>query len=168
MRTVFLGTREGKSTSSDGDDWYRPFWNCLKRVCKCCQYQEESEQIRPKHHGTKDGSIIEGRTNITVELSNSSSKVLFVLTLTFRALALHQSRWRRANARDVSFETLYGGLLMLLTQFIICTKYPVILPLRRSPKVYLELAPFLHRQTTFRKVGFTSGNSRDIFGNCLF
>ena len=57
---------------------------------------------------------------------------------------------------------------MLLTQFIICTKYPVILPLRRSPKVYLELASFLHRQTTFRKVGFTSGNSRDIFGNCLF
>ena len=105
--------------------------------------------MRSKHHGTKEGSIIEGRTNITVELSNSSSKVLFVLTLTFRALALRQSEWRRANARDVSFETLYGGLFMLLTQFIICTKYPVILSLRRSPKVYLELAPFLHRATDY-------------------
>ena len=67
----------------------------------------------------------------------------------FRALALRQSGWRRANARDVSFETLYGGLFMLLTQLIICTKYPVILPLRRSPKVYLELAPFLHRATDY-------------------
>ena len=105
--------------------------------------------MRSKHHGTKEGSIIEGRTNITVELSNSSSKVLFVLTLTFRALALRQSGWRRANVRDVSFETLYGGLFMLLTQFIICTKYPVILSLRRSPKVYLELAPFLHRATDY-------------------
>ena len=28
--------------------------------------------------------------------------------MTFRALALRQSEWRRANAWNVSFETLYG------------------------------------------------------------
>ena len=73
-----LGTREGKSTVADGDDWYKPFRNCLKKVCKCCQGQEESEQFRLSHQG-KRGSIIEGRTNITVELSNSSSKVPSIL-----------------------------------------------------------------------------------------
>ncbi|PFX22865.1 Ankyrin repeat and sterile alpha motif domain-containing protein 1B [Stylophora pistillata] len=71
----YNGTREGKSTSSGGDDWYKPFWNCLKRVCKCCQSQEESVLTQPKHHGNKRASIIEGRTNITVELSNSSNKL---------------------------------------------------------------------------------------------
>ena len=38
--------------------------------------------------------------------------------MTFRALTLHQSLWRRANARNVSF-TLYGGQFTLSTQLII-------------------------------------------------
>ena len=36
-----------------------------------------------------------------------------------RALALRQSELRRANARNVSFETLYGGQFTLLTLLII-------------------------------------------------
>ena len=41
----------------------------------------------------------------------------------FRALALRQSDWRRAKARNVSFEILYGGQFTLSTELIILN-YP--------------------------------------------
>ena len=36
----------------------------------------------------------------------------------FQVLALRQQRWRRVNARNVSFFTLYGGQLTFSTQLI--------------------------------------------------
>ena len=52
--------------------------------------------------------------------------ILVTVKLTFRASALRQSKsltichslWRRANARNISFETLYYGQLTLSTQLI--------------------------------------------------
>ena len=44
------------------------------------------------------------------------------------------------NARNVSFETLYGGQFTLLTQLIILN-YPVILSHRRITTVSLETYP---------------------------
>ena len=52
-----------------------------------------------------------------------------------RALLL--SLWRRANARNVSLLTLYGGLFTLSTSYI-TLNYPVILSHRRSTTVTLE------------------------------
>ena len=43
----------------------------------------------------------------------------------FQALALPQSNGRRANVKNVSVETLYGGQFTLSTQLII-PNYPVI------------------------------------------
>ena len=43
---------------------------------------------------------------------------LRVKKLTFWALALRQSLWRRANARNVSFFTLYGGQFTFSTQLL--------------------------------------------------
>ena len=58
----------------------------------------------------------------------------------FRALAPRLSPWRRANARNVRFETLYGGQFTLSTQLII-PNYPDILSYRRSTTVSLETCP---------------------------
>ena len=52
------------------------------------------------------------------------------------------SLWRRANARNVSFLTLYGGQFTLSTQLII-QNYRVILSHRRSTTVSLETYPFI-------------------------
>ena len=51
--------------------------------------------------------------------------------------------WRRANARNVSFETLYGGQFTLSTQLIILN-YPVIISHWRSITVSLETYPIIH------------------------
>ena len=58
----------------------------------------------------------------------------------FQMLTLCQSDWRRANAHNVSFETLYGDQFMLLTQWIILN-YPVILSLWSCTTVFLETYP---------------------------
>ncbi|XP_078360423.1 uncharacterized protein LOC144644771 isoform X1 [Oculina patagonica] len=63
------GTREGKATVSEEEDFYKQFVNFLSKICKCCQKQDKSETKQ-----TKRGSLAEGRTNISVELGNSSSK----------------------------------------------------------------------------------------------
>lgn len=67
---IFVGTREGKATVSEEEDFYKQFVNFLSKICKCCQKQDKSETKQ-----TKRGSLAEGRTNISVELGNSSSKV---------------------------------------------------------------------------------------------
>ena len=56
--------------------------------------------------------------------------------MTFRALALR----RRANARNVSFQSLYGGQFTLSIQ-LINKKFCVSLPDRRSTTVSLETNP---------------------------
>ena len=58
---------------------------------------------------------------------------------TYMPKFLH-SLWRRANARNVSFETFYGGQFRLSTQLIILN-YPIILSHRRSTTVSLETYP---------------------------
>ena len=55
------------------------------------------------------------------------------------------SLWRTANARNVSFLTLYGGQFTLSTQLIV-QNYPVILSHRRSPTVSLETYPFIQEK----------------------
>ena len=52
---------------------------------------------------------------------------------------------RRANARNVSFQTLYGGQFTLSTQ-LITLNYPVILSHQCSTTVSLETCPFIHIQ----------------------
>ena len=59
--------------------------------------------------------------------------------LTFRALALRQSLWRRANVRNVSFVSLYGGQFTLSSQLMILN-YP-ILSHRRRNAISLETYP---------------------------
>ena len=54
----------------------------------------------------------------------------------FQMCSLHLF-WRRANAWNVSFETLYGGQFTLSTQFIILN-YPVTLYHRHNTTVSLE------------------------------
>ena len=49
--------------------------------------------------------------------------------------------WRRANARNVSFQTLYGGQFMISIQLI-------MLNYRRSTIVPLETYPFIHLNFT--------------------
>ena len=63
-----------------------------------------------------------------------------VKRLKFRALALRQSDWRRANARNVSLFTLYGGQVTFSTQLLT----PVLPSQRRSTTVSLETyTPYL-------------------------
>ena len=69
---------------------------------------------------------------------------LRVSRLTFRALALFLSLWRRTNARNVSFETLYGDQFTSSTQLIIPKLYLVILPQRLSTTVSLETYPLYY------------------------
>ena len=52
-------------------------------------------------------------------IDNVNGLPLKVLKLTFPAIALRQSEWRRANTRNVSLEILYGGQFMLSTQLIV-------------------------------------------------
>ena len=47
---------------------------------------------------------------------------------------------RRANARSVSFSSLYGGQFTLSTK-LLTSNYPVILPHRGNTKVSLETYP---------------------------
>ena len=63
-----------------------------------------------------------------------------VSKLTFRALAFHHSLWRRANARNLGFETLYGGQFTFSTHLVVLN-YPVRLYHRRSTAVSLETYP---------------------------
>ena len=65
---------------------------------------------------------------------------LRIFKLTSRALALRHLLWRRAYARNVSFETLNGGLLTLSTQLII-PNYFVILSNGRSITISYETYP---------------------------
>ena len=51
------------------------------------------------------------------------------------------SLWRRANARNASFQSLYGGQFTLSTQ-LINPKFCVSRPHRRSTTVSLETNPF--------------------------
>lgn len=67
---VFIGTREGKTTASEGEDFFRQIVNFLNKTCKCCQNREDSDRKQAKR-----GSLIEGRANIEVDLGNSRSKV---------------------------------------------------------------------------------------------
>ena len=60
----------------------------------------------------------------------------FLHTNTHNSQFLH-SLWKRAKTQNVSFETLYGGQLMLSTRLIILN-YPVILSHWRSTRVSLE------------------------------
>ena len=78
-------------------------------------------------------------------VDNVNWPLLRVSKLTFRALVLRLSLWRRANVPNVSFETLNGGQLTLSTQLII-PNYPVILSHRRNTTVSLETYP-LHSFT---------------------
>ena len=52
--------------------------------------------------------------------------------LTFRSTGSSSSERRRANALNVSFETLYGGQFTLSTQLTILN-YPVILSTEAAP-----------------------------------
>ena len=62
------------------------------------------------------------------------------LVLSNELIKYRHSLWRRANARNVGFQTLYGGQFTLSTQLIILN-YPVILFHRRSTAVSLETYP---------------------------
>ena len=53
---------------------------------------------------------------------------------------------RKADARDVGFETLYGGQFTLSTKWIMLN-YPVILFHRRSTTVSVEMYPFTPKFT---------------------
>ena len=81
-----------------------------------------------------------GSLALSTKLINVSWPLLKVPKRMFRALALRLSPWRRANARNVRFETLYGGQFTLSTQLII-PNYPDILFYRRSTTVSLETCP---------------------------
>ena len=76
---LVLGTREEKS-ASEGEDWYKPIANLLKKISRCCQgnqAQEDSGQWRHAANQDKHGSIVQSRTSIKTELTNTSSKVSF-------------------------------------------------------------------------------------------
>ena len=57
-------------------------------------------------------------SNLT-KVDNANWPPLRVSKLTFRALALRHSLWRRTNARNVSLETINGDQFKLSTQLII-------------------------------------------------
>ena len=71
-------------------------------------------------------------------------------------------RWRRANARNVSLETLNGGQFTFSTQLIILN-YPVILFHRRSTMVSSETYPLYskldYRVVIYRLRGRPSSNT---------
>jgi len=67
------GTREAKSASQE-EDWYKPIANFLMKICKCCQRQQTREE-RHTESKAKRGSIVESRTSIKAEITNSSNKV---------------------------------------------------------------------------------------------
>ena len=54
---------------------------------------------------------------------------------------ISDSLWRRVNAPNVNFETIYGGKFTLSTQLIILN-YPAILSHWRSSTVFLETSSF--------------------------
>ena len=66
--------------------------------------------------------------------------------LNYRCKILERSEadslWRRANARNVSFQSLYGGQFTLSTQ-LINPKFCVSRPHRRSTTVSLETNPLV-------------------------
>ena len=70
-------------------------------------------------------------------VDNVNWPLLRVSKLTFRALVLRLSLWRRANVPNVSFETLNGGQFTLSTQLII-PNYIVTLSHRRNTTGSLE------------------------------
>ena len=69
------------------------------------------------------------------------------------------SLWRRANARNVSFFTLYGGQFKFS---VVNTKLPAILSHRRSTTVSLETYPFIH---CF--VSLPASHEVKLFARCL-
>ena len=77
---------------------------------------------------------------IVNSVGNVNWPPLRVSELTFRASALRPLLWRRANARNVSFETLYSGQFTLSTQLMI-PNYLVILFHKRSTTVSSETYP---------------------------
>ena len=78
-----------------------------------------------------------------------------------------QSLWRRANARNVSFFTLYGGQFTFSTQLLTLTKLPAILSQRRSATVSLETYPplFLSGPTCFNEYGSKLNTGNLITGH---
>ena len=62
---------------------------------------------------------------------------------TSRALALCQSLWRRAEAQNVSFSTLYGGQSTLSTQSIILKLPCYTLPPTQHHSFFRNLPPLL-------------------------
>ena len=73
-------------------------------------------------------------------VANVNWPLLKVSKLTFRALALRLSLWRKAHAPNVSFETLNGSQFTLSTQLVL-PNYPVILPHRLNTTIFLETDP---------------------------
>ena len=85
------------------------------------------------------------------------------LKLTNRALARSYSLWRRANALNVSFKTLYGFQSTLLTQ-LLKLNYPVILSHPRSTKISLETSPSNKRKLGFFSIKHLMHKPFDLFG----
>ena len=73
-------------------------------------------------------------------VANVNWPLLKVSKLTFRALALRLSLWRKAHVPNVSFETLNGSQFTLSTQLVL-PNYPVILPHRLNTTIFLETNP---------------------------
>ena len=78
---------------------------------------------------------VKGGSNIDVGSDNSNEQISTEL-------------WRRANARNVRFVTLNGGLFTLSTQLIILN-YPVRLSHRRSTTVSLQIYPLIQWSELF-------------------
>ena len=77
----------------------------------------------------------------TVHLVSLDGKYIFISSLVIKLLNFcFHSIWRRANARNVSFKTLYGSQFTFLTQLRI-PNYLVILSHRRSTVASLETYP---------------------------
>ena len=85
------------------------------------------------------------------------------LKLTNRALVRSYSLWRRANALNVSFKTLYGFQSTLLTQ-LLKLNYPVILSHPRSTKISLETSPSNKRKLGFFSIKHLMHKPFDLFG----
>ena len=73
-------------------------------------------------------------------VANVNWPLLKVSKLTFRALALRLSLWRKAHVPNVSFETLNGSQFTLSTQLVL-PNYPVILPHRLNTTIYFRNWP---------------------------
>ena len=72
---------------------------------------------------------------------------------------------RKADARDVGFETLYGGQFTLSTQWIILN-YPVILFHWHSTTVSVEMYPFTPKFTL--ESLFNDGLAKVYIGKILW